>query len=92
MNSADDYWMVYHAQLPHFGEVTLMLSHQQSGQGASERLHNSEAHKKAVLLMRNAEAHKKEAKWHVRVSKQSCKQTNLLILWGCWSTKIYFFS
>ena len=23
-----------------------------------------------------------EAKWHVRVSKQSCKQANRLILWG----------
>ncbi len=23
-----------------------------------------------------------EAKWHVRVSEQSCKQANRLILWG----------
>jgi hypothetical protein len=25
---------------------------------------------------------RREAKWHVRVSKQSCKQANRLILWG----------
>jgi hypothetical protein len=25
---------------------------------------------------------KLQDKWHVRVSKQSCKQTNRLILWG----------
>ena len=31
------------------------------------------------------------AKYHVRVSKQSCKQGNRLILWGRWSTKIFFF-
>jgi hypothetical protein len=30
------------------------------------------------------------AKWHVRVSKQSCKQENHLILWGRWSTKTFF--
>ena len=29
--------------------------------------------------------------WHVSVYKQSCKQTNHLILWGRWSTKIFFF-
>ena len=32
------------------------------------------------------------AKWHVRVRKQSCKQTNRLILWGRQSTKIFFSS
>jgi hypothetical protein len=29
--------------------------------------------------------------YHVRVSKQSCKQANHLILWGRWSTKMFFF-
>jgi hypothetical protein len=31
-----------------------------------------------------------QAKWHVRVSKQSCKQTNRLILWGVGAPKIFF--
>ena len=39
LNSAGDYWMSYHEFLPHFGPVALVLSHQQSGQGTSERLH-----------------------------------------------------
>ena len=39
LNSAGDYWMVYHTPLPHFA---LMLSHQQSGQAACERLQNVE--------------------------------------------------
>ncbi len=36
------------------------------------------------LLSSNSEgiARPMEAKWHVRVSKQSCKQANGLILWG----------
>ena len=41
-NSTGDYWMSYHGLLPHFGPVTLMLSHQQRGQGTSERLHQAE--------------------------------------------------
>ncbi len=41
LNSSGDYWMDYHAFLPYFGSVVLMLSHQQSGQGTSERLHQS---------------------------------------------------
>jgi hypothetical protein len=28
-----------------------------------------------------------QAKWHVRVSKQSCKQANHLILWGVGAPK-----
>jgi hypothetical protein len=31
------------------------------------------------------------AKWHVRVSKQSCKQGNRLILWGVWAPRHFFF-
>jgi hypothetical protein len=36
--------MVYHEHFEYFGVVTLNLSHQQSGQGSSERLHNAEEH------------------------------------------------
>ncbi len=43
-NSADDYWMTYHGLLPHFGPVVIMFSHQQTGQGISECLHQSEKH------------------------------------------------
>ena len=42
-----------------------------------------------LRVVRNAAALVR-AKWHVRVSKQSCKQANCLILWGCSSTKIFF--
>jgi len=41
LSSAGDYWLAYHSFLPHFGPVALMLSNQQSGQGTSERLHQS---------------------------------------------------
>jgi hypothetical protein len=41
-DSAGDYWKVYWQHLPNFGPLALNLSHQQSGQGASERLHNAE--------------------------------------------------
>jgi hypothetical protein len=41
LSSAGDYWLAYHSFLPHFGPVSLMLSNQQSGQGTSERLHQS---------------------------------------------------
>jgi hypothetical protein len=41
-NSDGDYWMSYHGLLPHFGTVTLMFSHQESGQDTSERLHQVE--------------------------------------------------
>ena len=41
-----DYWMVCHGLLTHFGSLilllTLILSHRQNGQGASERLHSVE--------------------------------------------------
>lgn len=40
--SAGEYWLVYWRHLEHFGPLALNLSHQQSGQGASERLHNAE--------------------------------------------------
>ena len=40
--SAGEYWLVYWRHLQHFGPLALILSHQQSGQGASERLHNAE--------------------------------------------------
>jgi hypothetical protein len=40
-SSAGDYWLAYHSFLPHFGPVALMLSNQQSGQGTSERFHQS---------------------------------------------------
>jgi len=41
-DSAGEYWLVYWRHLEHFGPFALNLSHQQSGQGASERLHNAE--------------------------------------------------
>ena len=31
------------------------------------------------------------AKWHVRVSKQSCKQANRLILWGVGAPRHFLF-
>ena len=34
--------MVFHEHFQHFGPVSLMLSCQKNGQGASERLHNAE--------------------------------------------------
>ena len=42
LNLPDEYWMVYHTHLKHFGAVELILSHHQSGQGASERFHTVE--------------------------------------------------
>jgi hypothetical protein len=33
-------------------------------------------------LVDQSEGFGSQAKWHVRVSKQSCKQRNRLILWG----------
>jgi hypothetical protein len=41
LSSAGDYWLAYHSFLTHFGSLTLMFSNQQSGQGTSERLHQS---------------------------------------------------
>jgi hypothetical protein len=43
-NTSGDYWMAYHGLLPHLGPVALMISHQQSGQGTSESLHQDEKH------------------------------------------------
>ena len=41
-DSAAGYWAVYWKQLDYFGLIALQLANQQSGQGASERLHNAE--------------------------------------------------
>ena len=41
-DSAGEYWLVYWRHWENFGPLALNLSHQQSGQGASERLRNAE--------------------------------------------------
>ena len=64
LNSAGDYWMAYHSFLPHFGPVTLMLSHQQ---GTSERLH--QAAKRISTKARNSLGGKvKQALTEVKMS------------------------
>ena len=59
--------MTYHALLPHFGSVALMLSHQQRGQVTSECLHQTE--KRINTKARNSLGDKvKEALTEVKMS------------------------